>query len=216
MANNHGRLRRGRASRLTRRGAALPLPGRRNRAERGAGVSTVPAHDQRPPHRAHRRHAGLDDELISAWTAGRQAGARIREGRPRLVQAVRRARATSDTLIVFLHWGVELQQCSLRISARWRSGSSRRRRRRRRWPRHRVQGAGRLGKALVGYGLGNRLVRDERLRPDRRSARHGRRTEGPRLPLGARAHRRRNAPALVGSERRAQIASWRSLRGALA
>ena len=99
----------------------------------------------------------LDDELISAWTAGPgKPGLASAKDVPRLVQAVRQARATSDTVIVFLHWGIELQQCpspDQRTLAKQLvaagadvvvGGHA-----------HRVQGAGRMGKALVGYGLGN-------------------------------------------------------------
>ena len=99
----------------------------------------------------------LDDELISAWTAGPgKPGLASAKNVPRLLLAVRAARKTSDTVVVFLHWGVELEQCP---SADQRQlakqlvaagadvvvgGHA-----------HRVQGAGRLGRALVGYGLGN-------------------------------------------------------------
>ena len=99
----------------------------------------------------------LDDELISAWTAGPgKPGLASAKDVPRLVQAVRQARATSDTVIVFLHWGIELQQCpspDQRTLAKQLvaagadvvvGGHA-----------HRVQGAGRMGKALVDYGLGN-------------------------------------------------------------
>ena len=99
----------------------------------------------------------LDDELISTWTAGPgKPGLASAKDVPRLLRAVRAARATSDTVVVFLHWGVELEQCP---SADQRAlakqlvaagadvvvgGHA-----------HRVQGAGRMGRALVGYGLGN-------------------------------------------------------------
>jgi poly-gamma-glutamate synthesis protein (capsule biosynthesis protein) len=99
----------------------------------------------------------LDDELISAWTAGpHKPGLASAKDVPRLVEEVRAARRTADTVVVFLHWGVELAQCP---SDRQRTlarqlvaagadvivgGHA-----------HRVQGAGRLGRALVDYGLGN-------------------------------------------------------------
>ena len=54
----------------------------------------------------------LDDELISAWTAGPgKPGLASAKDVPRLLQEVRAARKTSDTVVVFLHWGIELQQC---------------------------------------------------------------------------------------------------------
>jgi poly-gamma-glutamate capsule biosynthesis protein CapA/YwtB (metallophosphatase superfamily) len=159
----------------------------------------------------------LDDELISAWTAGPgKPGLASAKDVPRLVQAVRQARANSDTVIVFLHWGVELQQCpspDQRTLAKQLvaagadvvvGGHA-----------HRVQGAGRMGKALVGYGLGNfvwygtselstqtgvllvtvdgRKVLSYRWEPARI-------VDGTPRPL-------------AGSERRAEIASWQSLRG---
>jgi len=71
---------------------------------------------------------------------------------------VQAARATADTVVVFLHWGIELETCpsgDQRALAETLAaagadvivgGHA-----------HRVQGAGRLGEALVGYGLGNFL-----------------------------------------------------------
>lgn len=98
----------------------------------------------------------LDDNLISAWTAtASQAGlASAREGSA-LVGEVERVRPEVDTLVVFLHWGTELQTCPSerqRVLARRLvdagadiivGGHA-----------HRVQGAGRLDQALVAYGLG--------------------------------------------------------------
>jgi poly-gamma-glutamate capsule biosynthesis protein CapA/YwtB (metallophosphatase superfamily) len=99
----------------------------------------------------------LDDELISAWTAGPgKPGLASAKNVPRLLRAVRAARKTSDTVVVFLHWGVELEQCPSADQRRLAKqlvaagadvvvgGHA-----------HRVQGAGRLGRAVVGYGLGN-------------------------------------------------------------
>ncbi len=99
----------------------------------------------------------LDDELISAWTAGRRKpGLASAKDVPRLLRAVREARRSSDTVVVFLHWGVELEHCPSTDQRRLAKqlvaagadivvgGHA-----------HRVQGAGRMGGALVGYGLGN-------------------------------------------------------------
>ncbi|MGH3133828.1 MAG: CapA family protein, partial [Gaiellaceae bacterium] len=98
----------------------------------------------------------LDDHLISAWTAGpRKPGLASAKDVPRLLQEVRRARRTSDTVVVYLHWGVELARCPTtdqRMLARQlvdagadvvAGGHA-----------HRPQGAGRMGKAFVAYGLG--------------------------------------------------------------
>jgi poly-gamma-glutamate capsule biosynthesis protein CapA/YwtB (metallophosphatase superfamily) len=158
----------------------------------------------------------LDDHLISAWSAGpHKPGLASAKDVPRLVRAVRQARGTSDTVVVFLHWGVELQRCpssDQRALARQLvaagadvivGGHA-----------HRVQGVGRMGRALIGYGLGNfvwygmselstrtgvllvttegRRVLDYRWEPARI-------VDGTPRPL-------------TGSVRRAAIASWRSLR----
>jgi len=99
----------------------------------------------------------LDDHLISSWTAGRsKAGLASAKDEPRLLRAVREARRTSDTLIVFLHWGLELESCATTSQTSLATklvaagadivvGSH----------AHVLSGGGRLGKALVGYGLGN-------------------------------------------------------------
>jgi poly-gamma-glutamate capsule biosynthesis protein CapA/YwtB (metallophosphatase superfamily) len=99
----------------------------------------------------------LDANLISAWTATpTQGGLASAKDVPRLVEAVRAARSTADTVIVFLHWGVEAHTCpSADQEALARTlvdagadivigGHA-----------HRLEGGGRLGTAFVGYGLGN-------------------------------------------------------------
>ncbi|HXF98119.1 MAG TPA: CapA family protein [Gaiellaceae bacterium] len=99
----------------------------------------------------------LDDHLIEAWTAGPgKPGLASAKDVPRLLAAVRAARASADTVVVFLHWGVELAGCP----------TARQRRLARQLVRagadvvvgghaHRLLGTGRLGRALVSYGLGN-------------------------------------------------------------
>jgi poly-gamma-glutamate capsule biosynthesis protein CapA/YwtB (metallophosphatase superfamily) len=159
----------------------------------------------------------LDDHLIAAWTAGpRKPGLASAKNVPRLLRAVREARATSDTVVVFLHWGLELARCPTsdqRTLARQLvtagadvivGGHA-----------HRLLGTGRMGKALVSYGLGNfvwygssklsvrtgvlfvtlsgRRVSDYRWEPARI-------VDGTPRPL-------------TGDERRQAIASWQSLRG---
>jgi poly-gamma-glutamate capsule biosynthesis protein CapA/YwtB (metallophosphatase superfamily) len=99
----------------------------------------------------------LDDNLIASWTAGpHKPGLASAKDVPRLLQAVRAARATSDTVVVFLHWGVELAACPTADQRRLArqlvgagadivvGGHA-----------HRLLGSGRLGKAFVDYGLGN-------------------------------------------------------------
>lgn len=54
----------------------------------------------------------LDAEFIQAWTAdGDKGGLASAKNEARLLQEVRRARKNSDTVIVHLHWGTELQKC---------------------------------------------------------------------------------------------------------
>lgn len=56
----------------------------------------------------------LDDNLVSAWTAGpHKPGLASAKQEERLLEAVRDARSGSDTLVVDLHWGKELQSCPL-------------------------------------------------------------------------------------------------------
>jgi poly-gamma-glutamate capsule biosynthesis protein CapA/YwtB (metallophosphatase superfamily) len=158
----------------------------------------------------------LDDELISAWTAGPgKPGLASAKDVPRLLRAVRQARATSDTVVVFLHWGVELQQCPsqdqralakelVAAGADIVVGGH----------AHRIQGAGRMSNALVDYGLGNFVW-------------YGASELSTRTGVllvtvdGRRLLRYRWEPArivdgtprpLTGAERRAAIASWKSLR----
>ena len=158
----------------------------------------------------------LDDELISAWTAGpHKPGLASAKDVPRVLQEVRAARRSADTVVIFLHWGVELAQCpsvDQRTLARRLVGAgadivvgghS-----------HRVQGAGRLGRALVDYGLGNFVWYGT----SELSAQSGVLlvTVNERGVAGYRW-----APArivdgtprpLAGAERRSKIASWRRLR----
>jgi poly-gamma-glutamate capsule biosynthesis protein CapA/YwtB (metallophosphatase superfamily) len=159
----------------------------------------------------------LDDELISAWTAGPgKPGLASAKNVPRLVRAVRAARRTSDTVVVFLHWGVELEQCPSADQRRLAKqlvaagadvvvgGHA-----------HRVQGAGRMGRALVGYGLGNFVWYGTSELSTR---------TGVLLATvdGRRVLSYRWVPArivdgvprpLSGAERRRELETWRSLRG---
>ncbi|MGI8664232.1 MAG: CapA family protein [Acidimicrobiales bacterium] len=99
----------------------------------------------------------LDAELASSWTAAPgHAGLASAKKVDDLVAAVRAARIDSDTVVVFLHWGVERETCpsgdQQALAAMLAEagadivigGHS-----------HRLQGAGFLGHAFVGYGLGN-------------------------------------------------------------
>ena len=99
----------------------------------------------------------LDASLVTAWTAtDDQPGLASAKDRERLVEAVEAARADHDTVVVFLHWGIEGQTCpaarQVELSDRLIDagadlvvgGHA-----------HRLQGGGRKGEALVHYGLGN-------------------------------------------------------------
>ena len=159
----------------------------------------------------------LDDELVSAWTAGpHKPGLASAKDVPRLLQEVRAARRTSDTVVVFLHWGVELAQCpsqDQRTLAKQLvaagadvvvGGHA-----------HRVQGAGRLGQALVDYGLGNFVwYGTSKLSTETGVLLvtvDGRRVAGYRWEP---AHIVDGTPRpLTGSVRRGEISSWKRLRG---
>ena len=134
----------------------------------------------------------LDDHLVSAWSAGPgKLGLASAKDEPRLVRAVREARSSSDTVVVFLHWGLELDSCPtssqkslarklVAAGADIVVGSH----------AHVLVGAGRRGKALVAYGLGElRLLRlacgDGRV-GSARDHRHG--SPDRRVPLGSRAN----------------------------
>jgi hypothetical protein len=106
----------------------------------------------------------LDGQFIGSWTATDvQAGLASAKTVEPLLAAVAAARADSDTLVVFLHWGIEGQGCPspdqqtlaqqlVDAGADIVVGSH----------AHRLQGAGRLGNAVVGYGLGNFVFYNER------------------------------------------------------
>jgi poly-gamma-glutamate synthesis protein (capsule biosynthesis protein) len=54
----------------------------------------------------------LDDDLAAAWTAGPgKPGLASAKDMTKLLAAVRAARASADTVVVFLHWGVETHSC---------------------------------------------------------------------------------------------------------
>ena len=142
------------------------------------------------------------DGQVATATQGGVADAR---DLTRLVAAVQAARADSDTIVVYLHWGVENQTCPtgtqqetaqqlVAAGADVVVGSH----------AHRQQGAGHLGTAFVDYGLGNFIWYNEAgvsgtsgvlLVTD----------DGPRhrlVPLGAGADPGRRAPTAHRHRRR--------------
>lgn len=99
----------------------------------------------------------IDSDLQSAWTAtATQPGLASAYDVSDLVAAVEAARKVDDTVIVFLHWGVELDACPdplqeplanelVRAGADVVIGSH----------AHVLLGGGYIGSAYVDYGLGN-------------------------------------------------------------
>ncbi len=99
----------------------------------------------------------IDSDLQTAWTAtATQPGLASAYDVTDLVNAVEAARKVSDTVIVFLHWGVELDACPdpiqeplanvlVQAGADIVIGSH----------AHVLLGGGYLGSAYVDYGLGN-------------------------------------------------------------
>jgi poly-gamma-glutamate synthesis protein (capsule biosynthesis protein) len=99
----------------------------------------------------------LDAALVGPWTAGPgKPGMASAKRVDRLVAAVQAARAQADTVVVFLHWGQELNPCPLPTQQSLAQalvdagadvvvGSH----------AHVLLGGGYLGKAYVDYGLGN-------------------------------------------------------------
>jgi poly-gamma-glutamate synthesis protein (capsule biosynthesis protein) len=99
----------------------------------------------------------LEPALIPRWSATEnQPGLAFSIDRTRLTAAVSAVRSEVDTLVTFLHWGIEETHCAspeqgtlakalLAAGADIVVGSH----------AHRVFGAGRVGTSLVAYGLGN-------------------------------------------------------------
>jgi len=158
----------------------------------------------------------LDDHLIESWTAGpHKPGLASAKDAPRLLREVRRARATSDTVVVFLHWGRERERCP----------SSDQRRLARQLVRagadvvvgghaHRQQGTGRMGSALVSYGLGNFVWYGSSELSTRSGVLFvtvtGRRVDSYRWAPARIVH---GVPRpLAGAERRQHVTAWQALR----
>jgi poly-gamma-glutamate capsule biosynthesis protein CapA/YwtB (metallophosphatase superfamily) len=104
----------------------------------------------------------LDSMFIPSWTAtADQGGVASAKRLDRLVEEVERARAAHDTVVVYLHWGIETHTCPsgdqkqlarvlVDAGADVVVGGH----------AHRLQGGGRLGGAFVHYGLGNFLFKE--------------------------------------------------------
>ena len=160
----------------------------------------------------------IDEELISSWEArGRQTGIASAkyDMEDRLVRQVRKARATSDTVVVYLHWGSELKTCPIdsqvslagrlvRAGADIIVGSH----------AHVLLGGGMLGRAFVDYGLGNFVFYASGGLAAQTGVLEvtatGRRIDGYRWQP-AQIEGGRPVPVAT-SERAARIADWKSLR----
>ncbi|MDZ7675698.1 MAG: CapA family protein [Acidimicrobiales bacterium] len=159
----------------------------------------------------------IDAELIESWTATEEQGGVASAKRvDRLVAEVAAARASADTVVVFLHWGIETETCPSASQQELAQtladagadvivgGHA-----------HRVQGAGRLGDAFVGYGLGNFLfgaVSEESAKSGVLLVEvDGREVTGYEWRPGRIAER---VPMpLEGEEAEVAIAEWNDLRG---
>jgi hypothetical protein len=105
----------------------------------------------------------IASNLVSTWSAtGSQPGVASALNPTELVKAVQTARRTSDTVVVYLHWGTELQACPntqqlplaqqlVNAGADIVVGTN----------AHVLLGGGYLGDAYVDYGLGNFAFYDD-------------------------------------------------------
>ncbi len=161
----------------------------------------------------------IDEEFLSWWQAdGRQTGVASAkyEMEERLLHEVRRARRTSDTVVVYLHWGAEMEACPLerqvdlarnlvRAGADIIVGAH----------AHILLGGGMLGRAFVDYGLGNFVFYTGGGIAARTGVLEvtatGRRIDGYRW-LPAQIEGGRPVP-LTGDARAQAVREWRDLRG---
>ncbi|MGH9015818.1 MAG: CapA family protein [Acidimicrobiia bacterium] len=149
----------------------------------------------------------LERNLVASWSAtDTQGGLAAAKEVDRLLAAVQAARLDSDTVVVFVHWGTEGETCPseaqrvlgqqlVDAGADLVVGSH----------AHRLQGAGRLGTAFVGYRARQlRLVQRERAGgSQRRAPGHRHRPRRRRLLVGTGPDPRRGPPAAVpGAGRR--------------
>lgn len=159
----------------------------------------------------------LDSSLIQSWTATpTQGGLASAKRVDRLVEEVQAARAESDTVVVFLHWGIEKDTCPtgdqqslaatlVEAGADVVVGGH----------AHRLQGGGRLGDAVVNYGLGNFLFEAKSTEAARTGVFEvtvtGRRVDSYRWIPGRISG---SVPQpLSGEDADAELAYWQSLQG---
>jgi hypothetical protein len=107
-----GRLRADRPGARAGGGQERQLPRGGSGGRRGAGLRPVPGHDRRAAHRHHRGHPGdrrQSDQHLDGHVESGGRGLRARSDQ--LIRAVQAARRTSDTVVVYLHWGTETVAC---------------------------------------------------------------------------------------------------------
>jgi poly-gamma-glutamate synthesis protein (capsule biosynthesis protein) len=162
--------------------------------------------------------ASMREGASSVWAAGpdNPGVAAARSGRPRaLLAAVRAASRTADVVVVYLHWGVELDRCpnrQQRVTAGALAeagadvvvGTH----------AHVQQGSGWLGDTYVSYGLGNFVWYHDR-RPKtgvlQVQIEDGVVVDGAWVP--ARIQQDGRPVPLSGARRAAAVAEWERLRG---
>jgi poly-gamma-glutamate synthesis protein (capsule biosynthesis protein) len=161
----------------------------------------------------------MGEDHVASWTAtDTQPGIASTkyEAEARMIAAIQYVRPVVDTVVVYLHWGVERVGCpSERQKALARSlvdagadivvGSH----------AHVLEGAGRLGTAFVGYGLGNFSFYNEIGENGRTGVLivtiTGRDTDSYQW-VPARIRGGIPTPVPTGPEADAEIAHWNSLR----
>jgi poly-gamma-glutamate synthesis protein (capsule biosynthesis protein) len=161
----------------------------------------------------------MGEEHVASWTAtDTQPGIASTkyEAEARMIAAIQYVRPSVDTLVVFLHWGVERVNCPserqkalaaalVAAGADVVVGSH----------AHVLEGAGRLGTAFVGYGLGNFAFYNEIGENGRTGVLiltiTGRDTDSYQW-VPARIRGGIPTPVPTGPEADAEIANWNSLR----
>ena len=199
-ANNHGEDCGPQACRWRCRPGPDRLHDPRDRPERGAGLHPVPTTIDGQRIAIIAATQVIDSDLQTAWTAtATQPGLASAYDVDDLVAAVEAARKTADTVIVYLHWGTELDACPdplqeplaqvlVKAGADIIVGTH----------AHVLLGGGYLGSAYVDYGLGNFAFYDNPP-PENPAARWSsppRVADRPGL-LAPGCHRRRSAPAAL-------------------
>jgi hypothetical protein len=161
----------------------------------------------------------MGEEHVASWTAtDTQAGIASTkyESEARMVASIQAVRPEVDTVVVFLHWGVERVGCATdRQKALARTlvdagadivvGSH----------AHVLEGAGRLGTAFIGYGLGNFVFYNEAGENGRTGVLivtiTGRDTDSYQW-VPARIRGGIPTPVPAGPEADAEVAHWNELR----